>query len=188
MSDESTESQVGNAPEQDSAKPAPPSDDAPVEATGEGDDAMAAAALEAATAAVEELSEEATGAPPADGTGQAGEVGQAGEGATSPLPLPELGSGQGEGANEGLTLLDDVALDIRVELGRTVMLVEDVLKLGGGAVVELDKLAGDPVDIYANGRHIARGEVLVLNDNFCIRVNEIIASPADDDEGEADAA
>ena len=71
-------------------------------------------------------------------------------------------------------LISDVQLDLDVELGRTHMYLEDVLKLGKGGVVTLDKLAGDPVDIYANGRLIARGEVLVLNDNFCVRVAELI--------------
>lgn len=75
----------------------------------------------------------------------------------------------------GLDLLGDVDLNVSIELGRTEMTVEDVLRLGEGSVVELDKLAGDPVDIYVNSRLIARGEVLVLNDNFCIRVNEIVA-------------
>ncbi|MEM6551909.1 MAG: flagellar motor switch protein FliN [Planctomycetota bacterium] len=75
----------------------------------------------------------------------------------------------------GIDLLSDVELTVTIELGRTEMLVEDVLKLGAGSVVELDKLAGDPVDVYVNGRHVARGEVLVLNDNFCIRISEIIA-------------
>ncbi len=56
------------------------------------------------------------------------------------------------------------------------MLIEDVLKLSEGAVVELDKLAGDPVDVYVNDRPVARGEVLVLNDNFCVRINEILDS------------
>jgi len=74
-----------------------------------------------------------------------------------------------------LDLLGDVELDVTVELGRTRMLVEDVLRLTDGSVVELDKLAGDPVDVYVNGRHVARGEVLVLSDNFCIRINEIVA-------------
>jgi flagellar motor switch protein FliN/FliY len=63
---------------------------------------------------------------------------------------------------------------VRIELGRTKMLVEDVLKLNADSVVELDKAAGDPVDIYVNGRRIARGEVLVLNENFCVRVSEIL--------------
>ena len=65
-------------------------------------------------------------------------------------------------------------LDLKIELGRTHMYLEDVLKLRKGSVVPLDKLAGDPVDIYVNGRLIARGEVLVLNDNFCVRVAELI--------------
>jgi len=71
-------------------------------------------------------------------------------------------------------MLDDVDLDVRIELGRTRMLVEDVLRLSADSVVELDKAAGDPVDIFVNGRHIARGEVLVVNENFCIRVSEIL--------------
>jgi len=75
-----------------------------------------------------------------------------------------------------LDLLNDVELDLKIELGRTNMYLEDVLKLRKGAVVPLDKLAGDPVDIYVNGRLIARGEVLVLNDNFCVRVAELVAT------------
>ena len=89
-------------------------------------------------------------------------------------------------ANEtaSLDLLRDVQLDLKIELGRTQMHLEDVLRLKQGAVVTLDKLAGDPVDIYANGRLIARGEVLVLNDNFCVRVAELIAG----DDAAADVA
>lgn len=86
--------------------------------------------------------------------------------------------------DRGIDLLGDVDLDVSIELGRTEMLVEDVLKLQSGSVVELDKLAGDPVDVFVNGRLVARGEVLVLNDNFCIRVSEIVA----DLEEQAEAA
>jgi flagellar motor switch protein FliN/FliY len=74
-----------------------------------------------------------------------------------------------------LSNLKDVELDLRIELGRTELLIEEVLKLREGSVVALDKLAGDPVDILVNGRLIARGEVLVLNDNFCVRIAEILA-------------
>lgn len=77
-------------------------------------------------------------------------------------------------APDGLDLLLDVNLRVKIELGRTRMLVEDVLRLDEGSVVELDRLAGDPVDIYANDRLVARGEILVLNDNFCVRVSEVI--------------
>ena len=73
-----------------------------------------------------------------------------------------------------MKMLGDVNVDVRVELGRTRMVVEDVLRMGEGAVVELEKLAGDPVDVFVNGRHVARGEVLVLNESFCVRVNEVL--------------
>lgn len=79
-----------------------------------------------------------------------------------------------------IDLLRDVELNVKIELGRSRMLVEDVLKLTEGSVVELDKLAGDPVDVFVNDRLVARGEVLVLNDNFCVRVNEIVAGVKDE--------
>ncbi len=74
-----------------------------------------------------------------------------------------------------LSSLQNVELDLCIELGRTELLIEEVLKMKEGVVVPLDKLAGDPVDILVNGRIIARGEVLVLNDNFCVRVAEILS-------------
>ena len=102
--------------------------------------------------------------------------------------LGTVAEGVSEAASQadvgGIELLSDVDMHVMIELGRTQMLVEDVLKLDEGSVVELDKLAGDPVDVYVNQRLIARGEVLVLNDNFCIRVSEIVA----DLETQAEAA
>jgi flagellar motor switch protein FliN/FliY len=94
---------------------------------------------------------------------------------TRPFDLPGLTAGTGGPLTAGLDLLTDVELNVKIELGRSRMMVEDVLKLGEGSVVELDKLAGDPVDVYVNDKLVARGEVLVLNDNFCVRVNEIVA-------------
>ena len=73
-----------------------------------------------------------------------------------------------------LELIRDVELDVKIELGRANMQLDDVLRLHKGSVVTLDKLAGDPVDIYVNGRLIARGEVLVLNDSFCVRIAELV--------------
>ncbi|MFG0327914.1 MAG: flagellar motor switch protein FliN [Phycisphaerales bacterium JB037] len=102
----------------------------------------------------------------------------AGDSASGGVPFqpPSFeGSGRPRAA-EPLDLLSDVNLNVKIELGRTRMVVEDVLKLGEGAVIELDKLAGDPVDVYVNERLVARGEVLILSDNFCVRVNEIINS------------
>jgi flagellar motor switch protein FliN len=92
-----------------------------------------------------------------------------------PFEFKDLFGAQPANEQASLDLLNDVQLDLKIELGRTHMHLEDVLRLKQGAVVTLDKLAGDPVDIYANGRLIARGEVLVLNDNFCVRVAELIA-------------
>jgi flagellar motor switch protein FliN/FliY len=93
----------------------------------------------------------------------------------SPFQLRDFTGTPASGEKATLDLLRDVDLNLRIELGRTQMYLEDVLKLRRGAVVSLDKLAGDPVDIFVNGRLIARGEVLVMNDNFCIRVAELLA-------------
>jgi flagellar motor switch protein FliN/FliY len=94
----------------------------------------------------------------------------------SPFKLEAFGNSPDilEDESERLEALQDVELDVRIELGRTELLIDDVLRLKEGSVVPLDKLAGDPVDILVNGRLIARGEVLVLNDNFCVRVAEIL--------------
>lgn len=89
--------------------------------------------------------------------------------------LPNLTPAGANTEVASLDLIRDVELDLRIELGRTQMYLEDVLRLRKGAVVTLDKLAGDPVEIFVNGRLIARGEVLVLNENFCVRVAELVA-------------
>ncbi len=94
---------------------------------------------------------------------------------TQQFDLPNFQEVLADAQVSSIDLLRDVELNVKIELGRSRMLVEDVLKLGEGSVVELDKLAGDPVDVFVNNRLVARGEVLVLNDNFCVRVNEIVA-------------
>lgn len=134
--------------------PAPASDDA------------ALAAAQAAIAQAKALN--SAGTPPLDSSKTARSVN-----------MPEFAAPASAKMPEGISLLADVNLNVKIELGRTRMLVEDVLRLGAGSVVELDKLAGDPVDVYVNDRHVARGEVLVLNDNFCVRVNEIVANVQD---------
>lgn len=75
----------------------------------------------------------------------------------------------------GLDLILDVPLKVTVELGRTRMQIRDVLDLGKGSVVELDKLAGEPVDMLVNGKLIAKGEVVVIDENFGIRVTDIVS-------------
>jgi flagellar motor switch protein FliN/FliY len=95
--------------------------------------------------------------------------------ASGNFDLPSFNRAVSKAAGGPIELLKDVDLNVKIELGRTRMLIEDVLRLAEGSVVELDKLAGDPVDVYVNDQLVARGEVLVLNDNFCVRVNEIVA-------------
>lgn len=73
-----------------------------------------------------------------------------------------------------LDLLKDVPIQISVELGRTKMFIKDILALSSGSIIELEKLAGEPVDILANGRLIAKGEVIVIDENFGVRITEIL--------------
>ena len=95
---------------------------------------------------------------------------------TSAVDLPDFGDALPPDIDaKRVTMLNDVDLGVKIELGRTKMLIEDVLRLGDGSVVELDKIAGDTVDVFANDRLIARGEVLVLNDTFCVRINEVFS-------------
>ena len=98
------------------------------------------------------------------------------EDAAEAVPLPDLTPEEpsDEQIAASLGLLHDVDLNVKIELGRTRMYVEDVLRLNENSVIELDKAAGDPVDIFVNDQHVARGEVLVLNENFCVRISEII--------------
>jgi flagellar motor switch protein FliN/FliY len=95
-----------------------------------------------------------------------------------PAQFSPLAYGQAMTAPNGLELVLDVPLKVTVELGRTRMQIRDVLDLGKGSVVELDKLAGEPVDLLVNGKLIARGEVVVIDENFGIRVTDIV-SPAE---------
>lgn len=88
-------------------------------------------------------------------------------------PIAPLRDGKEEPSD--LDLLYDVELDVKIELGRTHMSVNDILHLREGAVVQLEKDAGAPVDILINDRLVAFGEVLVLNDYFCVRVTEILS-------------
>lgn len=125
-------------------------------------------ALQDAQQAVDQLEQATTGPDAENGAPQSTEQ-------TRNVDLPSFQQVLADVEASGISLLHDVDLNVKIELGRTHMLVEDVLKLAEGSVVELDKLAGDPVDVYVNDRLVARGEVLVLNDNFCVRVSEVVS-------------
>jgi flagellar motor switch protein FliN/FliY len=75
----------------------------------------------------------------------------------------------------GLDMLHDVEMEVSAELGRTRMSVRELLSLSPGAIVELDRAAGSPADLLVNGRLIARGEVVVVDENFGIRITQIVA-------------
>jgi len=77
--------------------------------------------------------------------------------------------------NSNLNLMLDIKINLHVELGRTSMNIKEILELGRGTVLELDRLAGEPVDLFANGKLIARGEVVVIEDNFGLRVTNIVS-------------
>ncbi|HTQ40947.1 MAG TPA: flagellar motor switch protein FliN [Pirellulales bacterium] len=95
-----------------------------------------------------------------------------------PLKLPDFSSAGATTSAATLNINREVELDLRIELGRTRLHAEDVLKLSQGSVVRLDKLEGEPVDVFVNGRLIARAEVLILNENFCVRVSELVTQEA----------
>jgi len=77
--------------------------------------------------------------------------------------------------NESIELIHEIPIDITVELGRTTRKIGEILEYGPGTIIELDKLLGEPLEIYANGKFIAKGEVVVIDDNFGIRITDIIS-------------
>jgi flagellar motor switch protein FliN/FliY len=81
---------------------------------------------------------------------------------------------EGVTANRDIEMLMDLRLPITIELGRTALFIKDILKLAPGSIIELNKLSGDPVDIYVNEKKFAEGEVVVIDENFGVRITELI--------------
>lgn len=92
-----------------------------------------------------------------------------------PVQFTPLNAIQGNGESGNIGLLMDVYMEMTVELGRTKRLIKDILGMGEGTIIELDKLAGEPVDILVNHKLIAKGEVVVIDENFGVRVTEIVS-------------
>lgn len=80
-----------------------------------------------------------------------------------------------EGSKRDLDFILDIPLEVSAELGRTKLLINELLQLGQGSVIELNKLAGEPLEIYVNGKLVARGEAVVINEKFGIRLTDIIS-------------
>lgn len=92
--------------------------------------------------------------------------------------FPQFSQAQTQPLPNNMELIKDVPLEVTVRLGKTVMKIRDILDLGDGSIIELDKLAGEPVDLLVNGKLVAKGEVVVIDENFGFRVKDII-SPAE---------
>lgn len=99
-------------------------------------------------------------------------------GQSNPFQPFETASSLPGGVSRSMELIMDIPLEVSVELGRVQMLIRDVLELATGSIVELERVAGEPVDLLVNGQLIAKGEVVVIEDNFGVRITEIV-SPAD---------
>ena len=84
-------------------------------------------------------------------------------------------AGAGEKKSQTLDFLLDVTLQVTVEVGRARMTIQNLLQLGQGSVMELEKLAGEPLDIYVNGKQVARGEAVIVNEKFGVRLTDIIS-------------
>jgi flagellar motor switch protein FliN/FliY len=92
------------------------------------------------------------------------------------LQFPNFAQSLSSSEQGNISLIMDVFMEMTVELGRTKKTIKDILGLGEGTIIELDKLAGEPVDILVNHKPIAKGEVVVIDENFGVRVTEILPS------------
>ena len=117
------------------------------------------------------------GQQPQGGGGQAMQQGgaQGGGPSVQSVQFPNLQGGGGQQEQSNISLLMDVYMEMTVELGRTKKLIKEILGMGEGTIIELDKLAGEPVDILVNHKLIAKGEVVVIDENFGVRVTEIVS-------------
>ena len=112
--------------------------------------------------ALEDVDEKAE----ADNVGEAGEAGEVGEvGEEDDTP----------GEKKSLDLILDIPLTVTVELGRNKMLINDLLQLGQGSVIELKKLVGEPLEVLVNQKLVARGETVVVNEKFGVRLTDIVS-------------
>ncbi|MDT8272381.1 MAG: flagellar motor switch protein FliN [Desulfomonilia bacterium] len=87
----------------------------------------------------------------------------------------DLGEHSVSGSAQDLDFILDIPLEVTVEMGKTKMLINDLLQLGQGSVIELNRLAGEPLDILVNSKLVARGEVVVVSEKFGIRITDIVS-------------
>lgn len=93
-------------------------------------------------------------------------------------PLGDLTPNGGRGAATAIDTLLDVSLPVSIEFGRTTMTVQEVLELGTGAVIQLSRMVGEPIDIYVSDRRFAEGEVVVIGEHFGVRITRVLVDAA----------
>ena len=98
--------------------------------------------------------------------------------AADEVAVAAAGASARTGQGQTLEFILDVTLQVTVEVGRARMTIQDLLQLGQGSVIELEKLAGEPLDIFINGKQVARGEAVIVNEKFGVRLTDIV-SPED---------
>ena len=101
-----------------------------------------------------------------------------GTGASSPQPaaFPAVQQAESSGAPKNIDFLLDIPMSVAVYVGSTKMAIRDLLQLAQGSVIELDKLAGEPMDVMVNNKLVARGEVVVVNEKFGIRLTDVVSA------------
>src|SRR5436853_619965 len=93
-----------------------------------------------------------------------------------PATLDELGPTESGSSGTDLSLVLDVPVELAVEIGRTTMTIRETLAIGPGSIVSLNKMAGEPVDLLVNGKRVARGEVVAIDEEFGLRVTEVVSA------------
>lgn len=147
------------------------------EETGAGADGTLEGSEQEGPGASAEAPETTEAATADDGAAASSDSAAEATDADAPAPqFAELQPEAGAGGQGSLAMLYDLMMPVSVELGRTAMTVRDVLGLGRGSVIPLNRLAGEPIDIYVSDRKLAEGEVVVLGDHFGVRLTKVLSS------------
>jgi len=163
------------SPEQGDAQQSSSDPNPPGEAPGETGTASAGESIETPVDSENPAAETPVSEPGESGDGPA-ENEPSGAETLKSVEFSELESETKANARRSIEMLYDISLPVSVELGRTSLLIKELLDLAPGSIVELDKLAGEPAEILVNGKPVARGEVVVVDENFGVRITSILSA------------
>jgi flagellar motor switch protein FliN/FliY len=110
-----------------------------------------------------------------DSTAQSGQAPVDSEASPQPTSFPPVDNQSAVPANKNIEFVLDIPLQVTVQIGSTRMLIRELLQLGQGSVIELNKLAGEPMEVLVNNKLVARGEVVVVNEKFGIRLTDVVS-------------